>query len=157
MGESDGSGRQQQQPSVGGPVTSGVPNKQDVGNDSKEPPQPPLPECQGASLMGREQQPGDPAVLSLIPSSSMPSAMEEVRLAAERVAVGASIEPSLTLDGIWQRDLDRVDLPEYVQAHSTTISFPEKVSVPTATVVWLHVKPPFKQQYRTNHCTGTNS
>ena len=53
---------------------------------------------------------------------------DEVRSRAERAAISTSLEPSLPLDDIWQRDIESVDLPEYVRARSTTISFPEKVS-----------------------------
>ena len=31
------------------------------------------------------------------------------------------------LDEIWEKDLSKVNLPEYVKANATTITFPEKV------------------------------
>ena len=31
------------------------------------------------------------------------------------------------LDEIWEKDLSKVSLPEYVKANATTITFPEKV------------------------------
>lgn len=70
---------------------------------------------------------GDPAYDGDVSNLVTASAMEEVRLAAEKVATGGPLESALTLDAIWKRNIDRIDLSEYVKAHSTTISFPEKV------------------------------
>jgi hypothetical protein len=62
-------------------------------------------------------------------SSTRASEAAEVRARADQVAAGASsLDSSLQLDDIWRRDLDDVDLSQYCQTHSTTVSFPEKVS-----------------------------
>lgn len=54
---------------------------------------------------------------------------DEHRVAASAsAAVAASaLLVSSHLDDIWQKDLGKVDLPEYVQANATTITFPEKL------------------------------
>lgn len=38
----------------------------------------------------------------------------------------SSVE-SAHLDKIWESDISKVDLPQYVRAHNTSLSFPEKV------------------------------
>ena len=43
-------------------------------------------------------------------------------------AASASSDSMTQLDEIWEKDLNKVDLPEYVKANSTSITFPEKVS-----------------------------
>ena len=43
-------------------------------------------------------------------------------------AASASSDNMTQLDEIWEKDLNKVDLPEYVKANSTSITFPEKVS-----------------------------
>jgi len=41
----------------------------------------------------------------------------------------ASSSPDLfQLDEIWEKDLSKVSLPDYVKENTTTITFPEKVS-----------------------------
>jgi hypothetical protein len=44
------------------------------------------------------------------------------------VMVGPSEVPA-ELDEIWGRDLNKVSLPDYVKANSTTLTFPEKVRI----------------------------
>jgi hypothetical protein len=72
---------------------------------------------------------GGLSALAVGDSSSRASEAAEVRARADQVAAGASsLDSSLQLDDIWRRDLDDVDLSQYCQTHSTTVSFPEKVS-----------------------------
>ena len=73
-----------------------------------------------------------PTLLALNPAETLgafgSAAEEEVKARAERFAANAPTQPSLQLDDIWSGDVESIDLPEYVKVHSTTMSFPEKVS-----------------------------
>jgi hypothetical protein len=68
-------------------------------------------------------------------SEGQPNASETGRLGDEhRVAEAANAAVSASallaashLDDIWQKDLGKADLPGYVQANATTITFPEKL------------------------------
>ena len=55
------------------------------------------------------------------------SEASQVKPPAEEAASDIPLHPSFILDDIWKHDLSSIDLPEYVSAHTTTMSFPEKV------------------------------
>ena len=57
----------------------------------------------------------------------------QVRAKAEAAIASskASLKPKLQLDPIWRKGNLSADLPAYVQSRSTTMTFPEKVSLRT--------------------------
>lgn len=45
---------------------------------------------------------------------------------------GTSSPALAQLDEIWEKDLTKINLPEYVKANATTVTFPEKVRFATS-------------------------
>ena len=44
-------------------------------------------------------------------------------------------ETQIQLNSIWHKDHSALDLPDYVKRHSTTMSFPEKASLPLLVIL----------------------